>query len=135
MSDKATELPFCEHFASASLGTGPTAHIEIWILDGAGIAAATNSTFAVAWDSAPSLPMYSRAFFAGVDQTTPTGDERVESSSAATPNPIVTKAVATSSGDDMVVVGAVAGNDGAYAPQNSFTLGNNQTASTTVTDG
>ncbi|MGI9657545.1 MAG: hypothetical protein ACR2OD_01450, partial [Gaiellaceae bacterium] len=120
---------------AVSAGTSITAHVEIWVLDEAGIAAASSSTLVPTWDTTPELPMYSHAFFGGVDQTTPTGDEATNTTDTATPNPIATAALTTSSGADMVVVGAVAGEDGSYTPQNSFTLGNNQTASTTVTLG
>lgn len=118
-----------------SAGTSITARVEIWILDEAGIAAATDGTFVPTWSSAPDLPMYSHSFFGGVDQDSPTGAQATGSSDAATPNPITTSALTTVSGSDMVVTGAVAGNDGSYTPQNAFTLGNDQTASTTVTMG
>ena len=113
-------------------GTTTIAHVEIWILDETGVAAATGSTFVPTWTSAPTYPMYSHAFFGGVDQATPTGAQAIASSASSTPNPITTVALATSSGD-MVIAGAVAGNTGSYAPQNGFIEGNDQTAGGTTT--
>ena len=113
-------------------GTTTIAHVEIWILDETGVAAATGSTFVPTWTSAPTYPMYSHAFFGGVDQATPTGAQAIASSASSTPNPITTVALATGSGD-MVIAGAVAGNTGSYAPQNGFIEGNDQTAGGTTT--
>jgi hypothetical protein len=115
-------------------GTTNIAHVEIWILDESGIAAASGSTFVPTWTSAPANPMYAHAFFADVDQTTPTGAQEVAETASSTPNPLTTTALATNSGD-MVVVGAVSGNDGSYTPQNGFTEGNDQTAGSTTTMG
>ena len=117
-----------------SVGSGPTAHVEIWILDEAGVAAATDSSFVPTWSAAPDLPMYSHAFFGNVDQATPTGAQAGEATNSSTPNPLTTVALATNNGDT-VVAGAVAGNDGTYTPQNGFTLGNEQIAGTTTTLG
>ena len=105
------------------------------MLDDAGIAAATDATFVPTWDIVPDQPMYSHAFFAGVNQTTPIAAQATNSSDVATPNPITTAALATTSGRDYAVTGAVAGNDGSYTPQNGFLLGNNQNAGATTTLG
>lgn len=118
-----------------SAGTGITARVEIWVLDAAGIAAASDSTFVPTWSSAPDLPMYSHAFFAGVNQATPVVARASNFSDVATPNPITTAALPTTAGFDYVIAGAVAGNNGSYAPQNGFTLGNNQNAGATATLG
>jgi hypothetical protein len=77
--------------------------------------------------------MYSHAFFAGVNQTTPIATQATNSSDTSTPNPITTAALATTTGFDYVITGAVAGETGTYSPQNAFTLGNNQNAGTTAT--
>ncbi len=119
----------------ASAGTSTTARAEIWILNEAGIAAATDATFVPTWDTPPDQPMYSHSLFGGVDQTTPTGAQATNSSDGASPNPITTAALATTSGTDVVVTGAVAGNLGTYTPQNGFVLGNNQDAGATTTLG
>ncbi|NND74962.1 MAG: hypothetical protein HKN44_08140 [Ilumatobacter sp.] len=116
-------------------GTGTPVRIEMWVLDEAGIAAATDSTFVPTWSNTPTLPMYSHAFFAGVDQTTPIADEDTARTNNGTPNPITTNALNTTPGYDYVVTGAVAGTTGAYTPQNGFTLGNNQNAGAEATLG
>ena len=120
---------------AVSVGTGSTARVEIWFLNDAGVAAATDSTFVPTWGTTPDLPMYSHAFFGGVDQAAPAPAHGVNSSPAATPNPITTAALATTSGEDMVVAGAVAGEAGSYSSQNGFALGNDQTAGSTATLG
>src|SRR3990172_8107240 len=115
-----------------AVGTTFTAHVEIWVLNEAGIAAASGSTFVPTWSATPDVPMYSHAFFAGVDQATPVGAQATNSTASSTPNPITTSALANNSGD-FVIVAAVAGNDGSYTPQNGFSLGNDQTGAATVT--
>ena len=117
-----------------AVGTTFKASVEIWILDEAGIAAATGSTFVPTWSDMPNLPMYSHAFFGGVDQVTPTGAQATNSTGTSTPNPITTTGLATNDGD-MVVVGAVGGDDGTFTPQNGFLLGNNQNLVSTTTMG
>ncbi len=119
---------------AVSGGSGFTAATEIWFLNEVGIAAATDGSFLVNWSQTPDLPLYSHAFFSGIDQSDPIGPTATNSSATSTPNPIATSAL-TTIGGDIVVTGASAGNDGSYTPQNSFTLGNNQTANTTVTLG
>ena len=117
-----------------TVGTTTTARVEIWILNEAGIAAASGSTFVPTWSASPNTPMYSHAFFSGADQATPVGAQATNSTASSTPNPITTSVLANNSGD-MIVVGAVSGNNGSYTPQNGFSLGNNQTAGVTTTLG
>lgn len=110
---------------AVSIGSGVDGRVEIWVLNEAGIAAATGSTFVPSWSSPPMYPLYSHAFFDDVDQGTPFSSAQTNSSASSTPNPITTSDISTDPGD-VVVTGAVAGTNGSYTPQNGFTLGNNQ---------
>lgn len=102
-----------------------TALVETWILDEAGIAAASNTTFVPTWTATPNAPLYAHAIFENVDQATPTGGSTTASSPADTPNPVPMSALSTSD-NDVVIVAATAGEIGTYAPQNGFTLGINE---------
>ena len=102
-----------------------TAAVEIWVLDEAGITAATDSTFIPTWSSPPDTPLYSHATFDNVDQAVPTGASAAASSTADVPNPVPISPVATSNGD-MVLATAAAGETGTYAPQNGFLVGTNE---------
>jgi hypothetical protein len=121
---------------SKNFQDGNTGTLEFWILDESGIAAASSSTFVPTWSgTCDNGPIYSSAFFAEIDQTTPTGAKATNSTDLATPNPITTTGLSTTSGD--VVVTAALGYSGtdAYSPQNSFTEGNDHNADDKITLG
>lgn len=99
-----------------------TARLEIWILDEAGIVAATNSTFTATWSSTAEAPLYAHAVFEHVNQASPTGASTTATAAGDTPNPVPMSALATSDGD-VVLAAATAGERGTYVPQNGFTLG------------
>ena len=61
-------------------------------------------------------------------------DGSIASTPSSSPNPITTSGVQTDDGD-LMVVAAVSGNNGTYTAQNGFTIGNQQTAGSTVTLG
>ncbi len=98
-----------------------TASLEVWLLDEAGIAAATGSGITVSWTSAPDAPLYSHAIFEQVDQISPTGAMTSASVIGDTPNPVPLSSVATSK-KDMVIGAATAGETGSYTPPNGFLL-------------
>ena len=80
-------------------------HVEIWMLDEAGITAASGTTFVPTWNVSCDGTAYSHAFFSNVHQTNPTYKYATDSTVATTPNPITTTALSTNNGD-MVIVAA-----------------------------
>jgi hypothetical protein len=121
--------------AELEASTSNNGFLEVWILDEAGIAAATDDTFVPTWDGSLDHEIYSSAFFSGVDQTTPTGAKDTNSGASPAPNPITTAGLSTSSGD-MVVKAAMAGfGCDKYTPQNGFSEGNDHNANDKITLG
>jgi hypothetical protein len=98
-----------------------------FILNDANIALAGSSTFTPTWNASTSSVSYASVFLANVNQTDPNGAEASNGTTSSTPNPITTSALATNNGD-MVIVGAVCGNNGSYTLNNGFTEGTDQTA-------
>jgi hypothetical protein len=114
------------------VGTSWRAYVVAFVLDEAGVAAATNDTFTPAWSTTPSYVVYSSVFLQNVNQTTPVGDLDGNGSASETPNPITTSPLVTSNGD-MVILGATCGNNGSYTLQNDFIEGNDQPFGSTAT--
>ena len=100
-----------------------------FILNEAGVAAATSSTFTPTWRTTPSSPKYSSAFFSNALQAALVGDS---SSGGATTTTITTSALATGGGD-MVILGATAGSQSSYTLNNDFTEGTDQSQFLTLT--
>jgi O-glycosyl hydrolase len=106
------------------------AYAAAFILTESGVAAASNSNFSVTWGgTAPGSAGYSSVFLGNVNQSAPTG---ATGTGGRTSNPVTTSALATSSGD-MVLLGATCGNSGSYTLNNSFIEGNDQQINGTVT--
>ena len=102
-----------------TVGTSYRAYTAVFILDEAGINAASGSTFSPSWSATPTrTPAYSSVFLQGVDQTTPTGDE--DSNGTTSSGTLATGALSTSDGD-MVVLAGTCGNTGTYSVNNGFT--------------
>jgi hypothetical protein len=95
------------------------AYAAAFILDKAGIDAASGGTFEVTWAQAPSnTPAYSSVFLSDVYQ-----DDLVGASDSAVvlwTNTVATSPLSTNEGD-MVIVAATAGNNGGYQVDNGFT--------------
>ncbi|MDD5063489.1 MAG: glycoside hydrolase family 88 protein [Phycisphaerae bacterium] len=108
--------------------SGNGAYAAAYILKEAGVAAATNSNFVVTWDTTPTEVKYASVFLSNVNQTTSTG---ATGYGEGTSNPVTTPALATNSGD-MVLLGATCGNLGTYTMNNSFTLGVNQSSTSST---
>jgi hypothetical protein len=117
--------PMTQIMADTVLGAGRYAALEVWILNEAGIAAATNSTLTPTWTSTPGSPLYTHAMFSGTSQVTPTASVATGEADTHTPNPVPLGSVTPADGD-MVIVAATAGYTGAYVAQGSFTLGSTQ---------
>jgi len=95
------------------------AYVGAFILDEAGIAAASGGSFEVSWEQAPSrTPAYSSVFLSGVYQEDLVGAS--DSAGGVWVDTIATGPLATNEGD-MVIVAATAGNSGGYQVDNDFT--------------
>jgi len=101
-------------------GTGYQAYVTAYILDEAGIAAASGNTFVPTWTTTPENVSYASVFLQNVNQTSPVGATASNSTTSSTPNPITTDPLATEDGD-MVIDAAVCGNTGDYTLLNGFT--------------
>jgi len=98
--------------------TGYRAYVVAYILDEAGIDAASSDTFVVTWAQTPSrTPGYSSVFLQNVDQTNPTGASA--SNSTTSSSTLTTSALSTNDGD-MVIVTGTCGNEGTYSVNNGF---------------
>jgi hypothetical protein len=104
---------------------GTADRIELWYLKETGIVAATNTTFVVTWGgTAPTVPHYAAATIRNVDQTTPVVASAVNSTNAATPNPLPIAVSVTS--DGMAVAAAISGNTGSFTWNNGWSEGVDQ---------
>ncbi|MHC4061671.1 MAG: PASTA domain-containing protein, partial [Planctomycetota bacterium] len=101
-----------------NFGTGYRAYVVAYILDEAGVAAATDSNFVATWAQTPSRPAgFSSVFFQNVYQDDLTGDAAGNGSSSS---PIQTSSLATAN-TDMVIAGGTCGNSGEYTVDSNFT--------------
>jgi hypothetical protein len=104
-----------------NVGSGYRAYVVAYVLDEAGINAASGSDFVPTWAQTPSrTPGYSSVFLQNVSQTASTGatDGNGTESSAT----LATSALSTNDGD-MVFVAGTCGNSGTYSVNNGFTEG------------
>jgi len=112
-------------------GTTSRVRIELWYLNETGIAAATNNTFVVTYGGAtPSSQHFAAATVRNVDQTSPVLASNINSTNAATPNPLPTPISVTA--DGMAVAAAMSGNAGSFAWGNGWTEGTDQTVLTST---
>jgi type II secretory pathway pseudopilin PulG len=110
---------------------GYYAYVVAYILDEAGVAAASNSTFTPTWSATSNAVFaYSSVFLQNVNQTTLTGANA--SNSTTSSNTITTSALTNSNGD-IVIDAATCGNSGSYTLNNGFTEGADQTMGGTAT--
>jgi hypothetical protein len=104
-----------------NVGSGYRAYAVAYVLDEAGINAASGSDFVVTWAETPSRsPGFSSVFLQNVSQASPTAatDGNGTTSSAT----LATSALSTNDGD-MVFVAGTCGNSGEYSVNNGFTEG------------
>jgi hypothetical protein len=95
-----------------------SAYTCAFILDEAGIDAATSGTFSPSWNTSPSgTPAYTSVFLQNVNQTTLTGATGTGGTTTTTAE---TPALTTSDGD-MAIVAGTCGNDATYSTINGFT--------------
>jgi type II secretory pathway pseudopilin PulG len=100
------------------VGTNPRDYVVAYILNEAGVAAATSGTFVPTWSTKPDEVSYASVFLQNVNQSTLIGASA--SNSATSGATITTSALATSNGD-MVIDAATCGNVGDYTVNNGFT--------------
>jgi len=100
------------------VGTNPRDYVVAYILNEAGVAAATSGTFVPTWSTTPDEVSYASVFLQNVNQAILIGDSA--SNSATSGATITTSALATSNGD-MVIDAATCGNVGNYTVNNGFT--------------
>jgi hypothetical protein len=99
--------------------SGNREYVVAYVLDEAGITAATSGSFTVNWGTnPPDRVQYYSVFLQNVNQTTPIG--ATASSATLTGATITTSALATSIGD-LVIDAATCGNTGTYTVDNDFT--------------
>jgi hypothetical protein len=107
------------NIVSAIHGTGnPRMYTGAFILNEAGIAAATSNIFVPTWSSTPSSVSYSSVFLQDVNQTTLTGN--TASATATTGATITTSALANAT-KDLIIDAATCSNTGTYTVNNGFT--------------
>jgi len=113
---------------SVSSGSPTTyAYVVAFVLNEAGVTAATSSTFVPTWSVTPGIVGYSSVFLKNVNQTTLTGAN--DGNTTTTLNPIETNPLSTNNGD-MVIVAATCGNLGSYTLNNGFIEGTDQAVGT-----
>jgi hypothetical protein len=106
------------------------AYAAAYILNDAGVAAATNNNFVVTWSTGPSEVKYASVFLSNVNQTTLTG---ATGTGGGTTNPVTTSSALSTNNGDMVIDAATCGNTGTYTmTANGFTLGVNQSSASST---
>lgn len=100
--------------------TPTPAYVGAFVLDEAGIAAATGDTITPTWDGwwPPTYTSFTSVFLSNVDQTSPVGD--YDTSGVENAATITTSALSTNEGD-MVVLGGTCTETGTYTVNNGFT--------------
>jgi hypothetical protein len=111
-----------------AVGTTSRVRIELWYLKQAGIVAATNGTFVVTYGGAnPTSQHFAAATFRNIDQVAPILASNVNSTNAATPNPLLTSVGVTA--DGFAVAATFSGNTGSFTWNNGWTEGTDQSFS------
>ena len=103
-----------------SVGSSIRAYVVAYILDEAGITAASSGAIVPAWTETPDKVAYSSMFFANADQVSPVGMSAGNSTTSL--STLATNSLATANGD-LVVVAGTCGNTGSYSINNDFTEG------------
>jgi hypothetical protein len=109
-----------------SVGSSIRAYVVAYILDEAGITAASSGAIVPTWTEKPDKVAYSSMFFANVDQAAPIGMSAGNSTTSL--STLAINSLATSNGD-LVFVAGTCGNTGSYAVNNDFTEGTELTIS------
>ena len=99
-------------------GTGYQAYVAAFILNEAGVNAASSGTFVPSWSTTPENVSYGSVLLANANQTTLIGASASNASTSGAT--ITTSALATGDGD-IVIDAVICGNVGDYAMNNGFT--------------
>jgi M6 family metalloprotease-like protein len=101
-------------------GAAPSsrAYVAAFILDEAGIAAASGNSFAGSWNQTPDNAGYSSVFLENVNQTALTG--AADSNGVTDTRTVATAALSANYGD-MILCAATSSSTGEYTPNNGFT--------------
>jgi hypothetical protein len=110
-------------------GTTIKVYASAFILNEAGVAAATSDIFVPSWSAQPTYTAYASAFFSDVNQTTLVGAADSNGTATSDPDPIRTNPLATRD-RDMAIVAATCGNVGSYTLESAFTEGVDQQVGT-----
>jgi hypothetical protein len=111
------------------VGSPSRVKVDLWYLNEAEIAAATNATFVVTFaGGTPGSQHFAAATFSHVKQTAPILASAINSTNAATPNPLPTPIAVTA--DGMAVAAAISGNSGSFTWGNGWTEGTDLVVST-----
>jgi hypothetical protein len=103
-----------------SVGSSYRAYVVAYILEEAGIAAASNGAIVPTWTETPDKVAYSSIFFVNVDQVAPVGMS--DSNGTTSLSTLATNSLATANGD-LVFVAGTCGNSDSYSVNNDFTEG------------
>jgi thrombospondin type 3 repeat protein len=104
---------------------GAADRIELWYLNEAGIVAATNNTFVVTYGGGtPGAQHFAAATIKNVNQSAPILASNINSTNAATPNPLPVSVSVTS--DGLAVAAAIVGASGSFTWNNGWTEGTDQ---------
>ena len=111
------------------IGSTAGNYVAAFILNEAGVAAATSSTITPTWSATTTTTTYASVFLGNVNQTNLIGATARFGTTTGSPNPVTTTALATNAGD-MVIDAAASGNNGSYTLNNGFTEGTDQSVGT-----
>jgi GH35 family endo-1,4-beta-xylanase len=101
------------------VGSGSTrTYVAAFILDDAGITAATDTTFSPSWSTTPTSSAYGSVFLTNVNQSALTG---ATASDATTSGALITTPRLATNAGDMVIDAATCSNTGSYTVNNAFT--------------
>jgi fibronectin type 3 domain-containing protein len=108
------------------------AYVVAYVLNEAGVAAATNNNFVTTWSGTPSAVGYASVFLGNVNQTTLIGASDSNGTTSSAVDPIKTNPLAANNGD-MVILAATCGNSGSYTLPADYNEGIDQTMNSTAT--
>jgi hypothetical protein len=106
-----------------SVGWYTRAYVAVYILEEAGIAAASNGAFVPTWTERPDNVSYSSIFFTNVDQVDPVGMSGSNRTTSSSTLALAAEDSLETASGDLVFVAGTCGNTGSYSVNNDFTEG------------
>jgi len=104
------------------------AYVAAYILDEAGVAAATSGTFVPTWNTTPTEIKYASVFLSDVNQAALTGDSATAGGTSST----ISTSSLTANYGDMVIDTATCGNAGTYTLNNGFNQGTHDSSASST---